>query len=67
MYIYNTTTMHFPQLIIKTVENFKDITLFPFIQKSYKTITIAYDIIPIKYEGKNKKFKHISFVQFLGN
>jgi len=45
--------MHFPQLIIKTVENFKDITLFPFIQKSYKTITIAYDIIPIKYEGKN--------------
>jgi hypothetical protein len=45
--------MKFPQLIITTVENFKEITFFPFIQKSFKPETIAFDVIPIKYEGKN--------------
>jgi hypothetical protein len=45
--------MHFPHIIIKTCENFKDITMFPFLEKSCKQITITYDCIPIKYEEKN--------------
>jgi hypothetical protein len=45
--------MDFPQLIIDTCENYKDVTLFPNrIEKSKDKIRITYDIIPIKYLDK---------------
>jgi len=52
--------MMFPQLVIKTCENYKDVTMFPFIQKSDKRIINSYDVIPILYE-EQKYFISIAF------
>jgi hypothetical protein len=45
--------MNFHQLVINTCENFKKVTMFPFIKKSRENISIIYDIIPIKHNSKN--------------
>ena len=50
---YYQIEMNLHQIVINTCENFKEVTMFPFIKKSKENISIIYDIIPIKYNNKN--------------
>jgi len=53
--------MDFPQLIINTCENYKDVTFFPIrIEKSRQLISLTFDMIPIEYLEK-KYFISLSF------